>query len=92
MVECKEGQKSWNALTIIGKLSVSKEYGGMNFRNLYAFNFAKHAWNIITNSHSLVTQVLKTKYFSHSDFLGARIGNNPSFIWRCICTSPVLLK
>jgi len=43
----------------------------MRFRNLYAFNLimlAKQAWKIIVNPHSLVTQVLKTKYFPHNVF------------------------
>jgi hypothetical protein len=43
---------------------------------------AKQAWKIITNPLSLVAQVLKAEYFSHGDFLGARIGNNPNFTWR----------
>jgi len=48
----------------------------MRFQNLCALNLsmlAKRARKIIANPHSLVTQVLKAKYFLHSDFSEARI-------------------
>jgi hypothetical protein len=76
-------------------LSVAKDVGGMGFRNLYAFNIAmlaKQAWNILTNSQTLVARVLKAKYFPNGNLLGAKICCNPSFTWRSICSSRVLLK
>ncbi|CAJ2659545.1 unnamed protein product [Trifolium pratense] len=39
-----------------------------------------------------VARVLKAKYFPIGDLLGAKIGSNPSYTWRSICSSRVLLK
>lgn len=53
---------------------------------------AKKAWNWITNSQSLVAQVLKAKYFPNNDLLSAKIGSNPSFTLQSICTPRALWK
>ena len=48
------------------KLCISKFEGGMGLQNLYVFNLsllAKQGWRIIMNSASLVSRVLKAKYF-----------------------------
>jgi len=73
----------------------SKLFGGMGFRNLHAFNLAllaKQWWRILTNPNSLVAQVYKAKYFPYDDILSAKIGNNPSYTWRSIHNSLVILK
>ena len=61
--------------------------GGMGFRNFKAFNqamLAKQAWRILSNPSSLVTWVLKSKYFPTSDVLNAKLGSLPSYSWRSI--------
>lgn len=68
-------------------LSRHKSSGGMGFRDFRDFNLAmlgKHGWRFITNPNSLVSRVFKAKYFPDSDFMEAKIGNNPSSVWRSI--------
>jgi hypothetical protein len=67
------------------RLSVPKVFGGMGFKSLKAFNQAvigKQAWKLITNPDTLITRLLKAKYFLHSDYFGASLGHNPSYVWR----------
>ena len=45
---------------------------------------AKQAWRILSNPSSLVTWVLKSKYFPTSDVLNAKLGSLPSYSWRSI--------
>jgi hypothetical protein len=72
-----------------------KEFGGMGFRHLYGFNLAmlrKKGWKLLTNQNTIVKRVYKAKYFLNSDLLGARPGHNPSFIWRGIYSSQMIVK
>uniref|UniRef100_A0A2N9GC52 Reverse transcriptase zinc-binding domain-containing protein n=1 Tax=Fagus sylvatica TaxID=28930 RepID=A0A2N9GC52_FAGSY len=69
------------------KLAISKEEGGMGFRDLRLFNsalLARQCWRIIKNPHSLLVRVLKSKYFPNSSFLDAKMPHNASFAWRSI--------
>lgn len=64
------------------KLCVNKTGGGLDFRRLRDFNLsmlAKQGWRLVTNVNSLVTRVMRAKYFPHSDFLNATLGANPSY-------------
>lgn len=57
---------------------------GMGFRDMAKFNIAllaKQGWRILVQPTSLVRRILRAKYFSHSNFLSAQLGSNPSFIW-----------
>nr|KYP47844.1 hypothetical protein KK1_030479 [Cajanus cajan] len=77
------------------KLTMRKEYGGMSFRHLHGFNLAmlgKQGWNLQSNPDALFTRIFKARYFPQGDFLGARLGHNPSFIWRSIHASQVLVR
>lgn len=69
------------------KLIVPKKYGGMGFKALAAFNVAmlgKQGWKLQTEHHTLVAKVFKARYFPRSNFLGSKLGHNPSFVWRSI--------
>ncbi|KAK5770921.1 hypothetical protein PVK06_047081 [Gossypium arboreum] len=61
--------------------------GGMWFRDLSKFNIAllaKHGWCIMENPSSLISCVLRDKYFNGSNFMEAPLGTNPSLIWKSI--------
>jgi len=76
------------------KLTMRKEYGCMGFRHFFGFNLAmigKQGWKLQTEPHTIVTRIYKAKYFPTTDFLGAHLGHNPSFIWRSIFASQVLV-
>lgn len=42
--------------------------------------------------HSLVCRIFKARYFPHVSYLTARIGHNPSYIWRSILRARFLVK
>ncbi|XP_043812372.1 uncharacterized protein LOC122723637 [Manihot esculenta] len=68
---------------------------GLGFKSLNEFNLAmlgKQGWNIITRPHSLVTRVLKTRYFPTTSFFETSLGHNPSFFWRSILAFRNLVK
>ena len=69
---------------------MKKEFGGMGFRHLHAFNLVmigQQGWRLMTNNDTTVTKVLKAKYFPNGKFLDAQLGHNPSFIWCSIHAS-----
>lgn len=72
-----------------------KENGGLGFKRLRDFNIAmlaKQAWRIITNANPLVTDLLRARYFSNSNFLDAKIGRNPSYVWRSLLETQDAIK
>jgi len=77
------------------KLGKSKATGGHGFRDLRLFNkalLAKQGWRLLTQTSSIMAQILKAKYFPFSNFLESNLGNRPSFIWRSIFGARELLK
>jgi hypothetical protein len=77
------------------KLTMRKEYGGMGFRHFFGFNLAmlgKQGWKLLTNQDTIVARIYKAKYYPNTDFLGARLGHNPSYVWRSIFASQVLVR
>ncbi|GAA0160828.1 hypothetical protein LIER_17291 [Lithospermum erythrorhizon] len=69
------------------KLTMSKQEGGLGFRNLEKFNLAllaKQAWRIAGDHESLLARIYKSKYFPDSNFWDASLGSSPSFTWRGI--------
>ena len=77
------------------KMCRPKSLGGMDFRNLQAFNLAllaKQAWRMLTNPSSLAARVLKAKYFPYVDILNASLGSSPSFTWQSIFHSLEVIK
>lgn len=71
--------KSWS------KMGVSKEHGGLSFRNFQAFNnalLAKQLWRLITQPNLFMCKVLKAKYFPRGGLLNAEAKNHSSWLWR----------
>jgi hypothetical protein len=77
------------------QMGLSKEAGGMGFRDFTSFNKAlltKQAWRLWTQPNSLVAQITMAKYYSGCSVLEANIGKRPSFAWRSIASSYDLLR
>jgi len=69
------------------KLTLHKSSEGTGFQNMEAFNLSmlgKQGWKLLNDSSSLLTRILKAKYFPRRDFLDANIGHNSGFTWRSI--------
>lgn len=69
------------------RMSKAKCRGGMGFKEFSCFNYAlvaKQGWRILQFPDSLVAQVLQARYFKQSNFLQAKLGSNPSSIWKSI--------
>lgn len=68
----------------------------MGFRDLESFNLAllgKQVWRIIHFPNSLLSRVLKAKYFPNSDVLEAVPKGNASFTWKSMCAAiPIVRK
>lgn len=68
-------------------LCCPKLQGCMGFRDFTLFNqalLAKQAWRILINPDSMVARILKMKYFHSTNFQDARLGHNPSYMWRSL--------
>lgn len=51
---------------------MKKEFGGLGFRDIYAFNLAmlgKQGWKLITEPNATMSRIIKAKYFLREDFL-----------------------
>lgn len=61
------------------RLCLPKEDGGLDFRKFREFNMslvAKQGWQILIQPHTLISHLLKAKYFPQCQFFEAA---NPSF-------------
>lgn len=77
------------------KLTVHKNYGGMGFKDLTAFNLVmlgKQGWKFQTQTNCLVSKLFKARYFPSSDYLGAKLGHKPSFVWRSIFSAKRVIR
>jgi hypothetical protein len=82
----------WMSWSRMGK---SKSAGGLGFRVLTMFNkalLAKRCWRLIQYPHSLISQIIKAKYYLNSSFFASKLGKRPSFIWRSFMTAKKLLS
>jgi len=77
------------------KLSAPKIHEGMGFKDLSVFNFAmlgKQGWKFVAEADSLVTRIFKARYFPNDTFLTAKIGHNPSYVWRSIMGARFIVR
>ncbi|XP_074352890.1 uncharacterized protein LOC141692045 [Apium graveolens] len=77
------------------RLCAKKSEGGTRFRKLHDFNVAllgKQGWRLITNQESMVSRVYKARYYPEGDFLSAKLGSNPRYVWRSVLEAQNLLK
>lgn len=76
------------------RMTVHKSAGGLGFMDLRDFNIsmlAKQGWRLLTNQQSLVRRLFKARYYPNNSFMEAKLGDNPSFIWRSILEAQPLL-
>ncbi|KAM1795771.1 hypothetical protein ACFX11_036078 [Malus domestica] len=69
------------------KLTESKKMGRLGFRDLVGFNLAmlaKIGWRVMDKPESMLSMVLRDKYFPHSSFEEARQQKNSSWGWKGI--------
>ncbi|KAL0409763.1 UNVERIFIED_CONTAM: putative mitochondrial protein [Sesamum radiatum] len=78
-----------------GKMCRPIVKGGMGFRDLNAFNIAllaKQGWRVLSQQASLLSQVLKARYFPQCLFWEATMGSRPSLTWRSILLARGVLR
>ncbi|XP_019176856.1 PREDICTED: uncharacterized protein LOC109172161 [Ipomoea nil] len=78
-----------------GQMCTPKSKGGLGFKKLHEFNIAllaKQGWRLLIHPESLVSRLLKARYYPTTDFMGAPLGNNPSFISRSIHAGKKVLE
>lgn len=69
------------------KMCRAKDSGGMGFWDLECFNLAmlaKQAWRLVTDPDSLLSRILKARYYPRGTYFTADVGERPSHTWRGI--------
>lgn len=77
------------------KMSMSKSKGGLGFRDLHGFNLAllaKQCWSLITRPNSLVSKVLKARYYPDCHLLQACRTGGSSYTWSGIWEAKEVIK
>ncbi|XP_010424608.1 PREDICTED: uncharacterized protein LOC104709742 [Camelina sativa] len=77
------------------KLCVSKQLGGLGFRNVDDFNsalLAKQLWRLIDVPESLFARVFKSRYYRNTHPLDPIRSYSPSYGWRSICSARSLVN
>lgn len=68
---------------------------GLGFRDVNSFILvllSKQCWCILKDPLSLTSRVLKQKYFKKEEFMQAKLGHRPSFVWRSLLVGRELLS
>ena len=69
------------------RMSMSKEKGGLGFRDLHGFNLSllgKQCWNLVKNPDTLLARLLKARYFPNCNLLQAERKGGSSYTWSSI--------
>ncbi|KAM2896759.1 hypothetical protein COP2_006481 [Malus domestica] len=77
------------------KMKRRKKVGGLGFRDLLSFNLAylaKIGWRILTNPLSLLSKILKEKYFPECSFMEAKVGKRSTWGWKGIMQGKKILE
>jgi hypothetical protein len=77
------------------KITMSKDHGGLGFRNVRVFNqalLARQAWRLLTNPNSLCARVLKAKYYPNGVLQDTVFSANASPTWQGVQHGLELLK
>ncbi|KAL0355215.1 UNVERIFIED_CONTAM: putative mitochondrial protein [Sesamum radiatum] len=72
-----------------------REDGGLGFHQLKAFNsalLAKQMWRLVTNTSSLISQVMRARYYPTSSPLEAKLGSRPSLTWHSILSTREIVQ
>lgn len=67
----------------------------MGFKDLAVFNDAllgRQVWRLLHFKNSLLSRVMKAKYYLRCDVLNARLGYSNSYSWRSIWSAKSLVK
>lgn len=76
-------------------VNLYKGQGGLGMCDLCSFNIAllaKQGWRILTRPYSLMSRILKAKYFPNVSFWDTKIQSNASYTWRSILADRDILK
>ena len=77
------------------KLCQPKSMGGMGSKDLRVFNDAllgRQIWRLIFHHNSLLSRVMKAKYYPNTEVLDASLGYSHSYAWRSIWGAKSLVK
>ena len=77
------------------KLCKPKCMGGLGFKDLNVFNDAllgRQVWCLLHFKTSLLSRVMKAKYYPSCEILQANLGHSNSFSWRSIWSAKGLVK
>ncbi|XP_074346113.1 uncharacterized protein LOC141684875 [Apium graveolens] len=75
--------------------AISGQCGGLGMRETRKFNLsmlAKQGWWLLKETNSLVSAIMKAKYYPNFSFLNATVGTNPSYAWRSIMAAIDVVK
>ncbi|KAK6153016.1 hypothetical protein DH2020_012655 [Rehmannia glutinosa] len=85
-----------NPLDYWSRLTQSKGDGRAGLRKIHLFNvalLAKQVWRLVSSPESLAAQLSKAKYFPDGELLNAKLGYQPSFLWRSLLAArPTVLE